>query len=89
MMEIEYLARGKDKHPYILDDIAPFEKGFAYLKSKTGVVIDPYGNTRLYPDHQRLLLAYWKDDDRPEVRRFASYLATAASRDVILFFSGD
>lgn len=72
-----------------LDNYDLFKPGFEFLRSKTGVGIDEYGDTRLYPDHQRFLLEYWKDEKNERVRRFASFLLQAINENETLLFIGD
>ena len=74
---------------FSLDDFSLFKPGFEFLRSKTGVEIDEYGDTRLYPDHQRLLLDYWKDDLNLSVRKFAAFLTLAVNDNEVLLFIGD
>lgn len=80
---------GRSTPEYTVSDYSALESGFRHLVSLTGVYIDPYGNTRLYPDHQRLLISYWKDNDHPEVRRLSAYLEEGSSREITLMFEGD
>ena len=74
---------------FSLDNYDLFEPGFEFLRSKTGVYIDEYGDARLYPEHQRLLLKYWKDDKSERVRSFASFLSRAIDENEVLLFIGD
>ena len=72
-----------------LDNYDLFRPGFEFLRSKTGLYIDEYGDARLYPDHQRLLLEYWKDDKNECVRGFVSFLSRAIDENEVLLFIGD
>ena len=77
------------KYTLVDRDSSLFEAAFSDLQEKTGVFIDPYGTTRIYPDHQRLLISFLSGSFHPTVRAFVAYLAEAASRDAALLANGD
>jgi len=52
-------ASGREGRTFSLDNYGLFRPGFEFLHSKTGVYIDEYGDVRVYPAHQRILLEYW------------------------------
>jgi hypothetical protein len=55
------------------------------LQSETGVLLDPYGTTVLYPDHMKLLLAGLGPADK----EFRTILESAIASDTALVFEGD
>ena len=73
MLEVKYLSSANNEL-FTIEDAILLEDGFNYLKSKTGGYIDPYGDTYLYPDHQQILLDFWKDSNSEEIKCFCTYL---------------
>jgi hypothetical protein len=71
-------------------DFLLLEESICALKEKTGVYIDPYGNTKLYPDHGMILLelmVFKKINDN--VIRLLNIIQESIDRDEILLFVGD
>ncbi|SNZ19418.1 hypothetical protein [Cohaesibacter gelatinilyticus] len=63
------------------DSVAP---AFDVLREKTGVYIDPYGYSRLSPDHAAIVLANFKADTP-----LSEMLKTCISEDKWIFVEGD
>lgn len=61
----------------------------ANLQQKTGVILAPYADSRLYPDHARLLAPFIEETASPEVLQFQSVLHHAAQCGATLYFIGD
>jgi hypothetical protein len=71
-------------------DFLLLEESICALKEKTGVYIDPYGDTKLYPDHGKILLSLMdskKTNDN--VRRLLNIIQESIDKDELLFFIGD
>lgn len=68
--------------PYVLP-------AFDLLTEKTGVSIDPFGSSRLDPDHARLLLEILPEVRQPGLQCFRQALQAAIDHNVVLHFSGD
>ncbi|MCZ5215761.1 hypothetical protein ACBQ92_16270 [Escherichia fergusonii] len=73
----------KDKTISMLDD------AFIYLRSKTGVYIDCYGKTILYPEHQKIVIDYLRDNNNEEFVKFIRFLLTASKSHEVVIFDGD
>jgi hypothetical protein len=43
------------------DDFDEIEFVFSYLRKKTGVYIDPYGKSRIYRSHVKLLVSFMSE----------------------------
>jgi hypothetical protein len=58
------------------DHLHGLEQEFLFLRSKTGVFLDPYSNTRLAPDHAKLLSEAIKANGPKSkgIKRFAAML---------------
>lgn len=89
MVDVEYLTREQGKPRFAIQNFALFAEGFNHLRAKTGVFIDPYGDSRLYPDHQRLLAAFWHKSKEPEIQAFLAYMTQSIQDDYTLLFIGD
>lgn len=74
----------------LLEVIAPCVEE---LRIRTGCLVDPFGNTRLYPAHARLLaqaIARRNDVVRStDLGRLMALLVSAAETNRALLFSGD
>lgn len=71
-------------------DIHLLEKELFLLKEKTGIYIDPYGTTRLYPDHGKILLN--AIEHRKNVKNIISLMKIIQDfieKDEVLIFEGD
>ena len=91
-MGLDYSATLPDRPLFgIIDDkeLRFALPAFALLQEKTGIDIDPYGKSRLYPDHARLVLAALADSPQPVLREFRQVLQAAIDNNVVLHFCGD
>ncbi|MDK1144024.1 hypothetical protein QMS75_15900 [Cronobacter sakazakii] len=93
MLDLSYLSDDIGNGPsLILNDrvIRKLEDSFLFLKEKTGVYVDPYGKTRIYPEHQKILIKYLesknKDDD---IAAFVAFLLSSISQDEVIIADGD
>ena len=73
------------------DDWAKLDQELAFLKSKTGVFLYPYSDTRLAPDHARLLVdairsAQHKGDN---IEKLATMLDQSVAMDRWMLAVGD
>ncbi|CAK17895.1 MULTISPECIES: hypothetical protein [Pseudomonas] len=92
MLDISYLSDAQGEKPsFIIHDreFTLFESAFWALKQKTGVYIDPYGKARIYPDHQRILVAFLRGISDEKVVSFVSFLGVSIEEDEVLIAYGD
>lgn len=92
MLDISYLSDvDGTRSSLVLNDktIQLLADAFRYLKEKTGVYIDPYGTTRVYPDHQRILISYLTDNNDPEIKKIMTYFEKSASCSEVLIIDGE
>jgi hypothetical protein len=92
MLDFPYLSDDEGRKPSFAMDyktINKIENCFFYLKEKTGIYIDPYGRTRVYPDHQRILINYLKNTKDKEVIDFINFLTIASNEDEVIIADGD
>lgn len=60
-----------------------------YLEEKTGIYINPYGTTKVYPDHQKILINYLSNNKDDEIKKLLAYFREAVSQDEIILADGD
>ena len=92
MLHIGYLNDDADKKPSIdldLHDIDILEDAFIYLKKKTGVYIDPCGDTKIYPDHQRMVMDFLAASRDKRIIKFREFFKAASDMNEVLFACGD
>ncbi|UVK82387.1 hypothetical protein LOY46_23015 [Pseudomonas sichuanensis] len=92
MLDISYLSDDQgDKPSFMIHDrgFKFFEPAFLDLKQKTGVYIDPYGKTRVYPEHQRILINFLTKDSEDKVVGFVCFLRVSAEEGEVLMADGD
>ena len=92
MLDILYLSDVQgDKPSFSISDrdFRLFESAFCELERKTGVWIDPYGRTRVYPDHQKLLISFLSGHDEDKVVEFVQFLGASIEEDEVLIADGD
>lgn len=92
MLDISYLSDDQgDKPSFMIHDrdFKFFEPAFLDLKQKTGVYIDPYGKTRVYPEHQRMLINFLTKDSEDKVVGFVCFLRGSAEEGEVLMADGD
>jgi len=88
MIEVKYLS-SPNCESFTIENEILLEDGFNYLKSKTGVYIDPYGTTRLYPEHQQIILDFWNNSNSDEIKFFCKFLTQSIKDKQVLLFVGD
>lgn len=59
-----------------------------HLRGKTGVYLDPYADSRLYPAHQALCIAFLRSQSAPHTD-FIAFLQEAVARDEVVRCIGD
>lgn len=92
MIDFSYLSdKDGSKPSLVLHDkaIKKLEGYFLLLKEKTGIYIDPYGKTRIYPDHQKILVNCLADIKDEEVIKFVKFLTKAINEDEVIISDGD
>ncbi|WP_017347505.1 hypothetical protein [Pantoea sp. A4] len=92
MLDLSYLSDNDGTKPsFILNDrtIKKIEIAFLYLKNNTGVYIDPYGKTRIYPDHQKMLIDALKSFKDKEIFSLIEYFNHAIENDEVIIADGD
>ena len=72
-----------DKIVKLLDD------ALFYLEEKTGIYINPYGTTKVYPGHQKILINYLSNNKDDEIKKLLAYFREAVSQDEIILADGD
>ena len=72
-------------------DVSELQQELFILRSKTGVHIDPYSDTRLAPDHARLLSEAIRSSGResPNIQRFLEALDESVRSDRWILAVGD
>ena len=58
-------------------------------RHSTGLFIDPYGTTRLSPDHGKLVLAYLEREACPSCKDVITILKKAVGNNLWLILEGD
>jgi hypothetical protein len=91
MLNFYYLGSGGSQPSYDMDYkvFLKVEEAISYLKAKTGVYIDPYGTTRVYPDHLRILINFLKDSKDKDIIEFLKFLNLACIEDEVVMALGD
>lgn len=92
MIDFSYLSDNDGSKPsLILHDktIKKLETYFLLLKAKTGIYIDPYGKTRIYPDHQKILINCLVNIKDKEVINFVEFLTKAINENEVIIADGD
>lgn len=92
MIDFSYSTDNDGSKPFIvLHDkvIQKLERAFYYLKEQTGIYIDPYGKTRIYPDHQKILINYLINTKDSEVNNFVNFLIKASNENEIIIADGE
>lgn len=92
MLDISYLSDEQGDRPcFIIHDreYKFFDSAFLDLKQKTGVYIDSYGKTRVYPEHQRILINFLRKNNEDKVVGFVSFLRVSAEEGEVLIADGD
>jgi hypothetical protein len=77
MLDFSYLSDIDGSKPHLTLDyktVQLLNDAFLYLKEKTGIYIDPYGKTRIYPDHQRILIHYLLDNKDNQIKKIIAFL---------------
>ncbi|ELY4324005.1 hypothetical protein DOX44_003785 [Cronobacter turicensis] len=76
----------------ILNDrmVMKLEVLFLFLKEKTGVYVDPYGKTRIYPEHQKILIKYLESKSKDgDIAAFVEFLVDCIYQDGVIIAYGD
>lgn len=92
MLDFSYLSDNDGSKPSLIlhdKEIRKLESSFSYLKEKTGIYIDPYGKTRIYPDHQKILINHLMNIKDTDVMNFINFLIKASSENEIIIADGD
>ncbi|WP_041411680.1 hypothetical protein [Serratia sp. FGI94] len=92
MLDLYYLSDSDGTKPsLILTDkvLRKIEASFLKLKNKTGVYIDPYGKTRVYPEHQKILIDDLSDFKDEDVVSLVNYLIEARNDNEVIIADGD
>lgn len=58
MIKLFYNKTSSNKSFFINPDDENINDMIEYIKKKTGVYIDPYSDTKLYPSHQELIISF-------------------------------
>ncbi|WP_378146727.1 hypothetical protein ACFJGV_03010 [Cnuibacter sp. UC19_7] len=86
-MRVEFI-RDDGAGVYALRDFSSVEAAFEQLRSATGVFIDRYGRSRLYPDHQTMVVRALRGLEQCPAY-FVVFLADAAASGTLILVEGD
>ena len=92
MLNFSYLSDTDGSKPSLLlsdKNIESLNDAFFYLEKKTGIYIDPYGTTKVHPDHQKILINYLSNNKDNEIKKLLAYLREAVSQDEVILADGD
>ena len=92
MLNFSYLSDTDGSKPSLLlsdKNIESLNDAFFYLEKKTGIYIDPYGTTKVHPDHQKILINYLSNNKDNEIKKLLAYLKEAVSQDEVILADGD
>ena len=73
---------------YVNPDEENIEAMINVLRQRTGIFIDPYGDTKLYPSHQKSLIAYLEEFPRKNIE-LVNFLKESSALDAIVYCVGD
>jgi len=93
-MSMDIYSSSDKKNPLVSlsgSDIRSIEKAISMLKEKTGVYLDPYGTTKIYPDHGKILLSIIVNNKEKTktIMRFMDIINEYITKNDILIFEGD
>ena len=92
MLNFSYLSNTDGSKPSLLlsdKSVELLNDALFYLEKKTGIYIDPYGTTKVYPDHQKILINYLSNNKDNEIKKLLAYLKEAVSQDEVILADGD
>ena len=92
MLNFTYLSDTDGSKPSLLlndKSIKLLNDALFYLEKKTGIYIDPYGTTKVYPGHQKILINYLSNNKDNEIKKLLAYLREAISQDEVILADGD
>ena len=92
MLNFSYLSDTDGSKPSLLlsdKNIELLNDALFYLEKKTGIYINPYGTTKVYPDHQKILINYLSNNKNNEIKKLLAYLREAISQDEVILADGD
>jgi hypothetical protein len=92
MLNFSYLSNTDGSKPSLLlsdKSVELLNDALFYLEKKTGIYIDPYGTTKVYPDHQKILIKYLSNNKDDEIKKLLAYFREAVSQDEIILADGD
>lgn len=88
MIEFFYNTDSLIKKIYVNPDEENIEAMINVLRQRTGIFIDPYGDTKLYPSHQKILIAYLEKFPRKNIE-LVNFLKESSALDAIVYCVGD
>lgn len=92
MLNFSYLSDTDESKPSLLlsdKSIELLNDALFYLEKKTGIYIDPYGTSKVYPGHQKILINYLSNNKDNEIKKILAYLREAVSQDEVILADGD
>ena len=92
MLNFSYLSNTDGSKPSLLlsdKSVELLNDALFYLEKKTGIYIDPYGTTKVYPDHQKILINYLSNNKDNEIKKLLAYFRKAVSQDEVILADGD
>ena len=88
MIELFYNEKSLSRKIFINPDDENINNMIEYIKKKTGVYIDPYSDTKLYPSHQELIISFLVNHSNAYVD-LINFLKEAIELDTIVYCIGD
>lgn len=90
MIELSYSKNSSNKKIFINPDDNNINAAIEHLKSKTGIYIDPYGDTKLYPSHQKIIVSFLTNHSNVNLHiDLLDYLKKSIELDETIYCKGD
>lgn len=88
MLELFYNKNSSNKSFFIDPDNENINEMIEYVKKKTGLYIDPYSDTKLYPSHQELIISFLNNYSDTHID-LINFFKGAIELDTIVYCIGD
>lgn len=88
-LALRHLSDASKSIELSMDEMYAFDEAGLHLEERTGIYVDPYKDTRIHPEHQKLLAAYLTEHTPESGGRIARFLVEALELGVTLLAEGD
>lgn len=88
MLELFYKENSINRRIHINEDNKIIEKMIEYIREKTGIYIDPYSDTKLYPSHLILMVSFLFNYKNQHID-LIKFLEEAINLDTIVYCIGN